>query len=249
MLVALLQSDIVWGEPQANISRIQNLLESSARADLYVLPEMFSTGFNGVCESEPAESLAWMKEMSSKYSCAFVGSIALEVSSKDGRSEKRNRLYFVKPGADVCFYDKRHLFSYAGEHLSFTAGEDRVVVEWMGVRFLLLVCYDIRFPVWIRNHEDYDAMICVASWPQSRRYPWDILLRARAIENQSFVIAVNRVGSDPSNVYNGGSVLLDPYGGVLAACEDGKEQLLLADLDMTLLSAARDSFPVLKDRD
>ena len=250
MTVALMQTDIVWGDPKANISRIQNLLQSSAdKADLYVLPEMFSTGFNGACEDDPSETLSWLKEMADKYDAAFVGSIALKKFLLDGRPRKYNRFYFVKPGGKVEFYDKKHLFTYAGEDKTFSAGEKRVVVEWRGVRFLLAVCYDLRFPVWLRNRKDYDALICVASWPSSRRYPWDTLLRARAIENQVFVMAVNRVGEDPSNVYNGGSVLLDPYGKPLVSCADSVEEMVLAEMDMSILDNARSSFPVLNDSD
>ena len=164
------------------------------KSDLYVLPEMWSTGFatepEGIAESD-GSSLNWMKQMANRLDAAVAGSIATEIDGK-----YYNRFYFVKPANDdndneIEYYDKHHLFTYSGEHLRYTAGERRVVVEWRGWRFLLQVCYDLRFPVFARNCAEgpdaYDVALYVASWPTSRRAPWDALLRARAIENQCYV--------------------------------------------------------------
>lgn len=250
MRIALIQSDIVWGDELANRNHLDELLASAGKgAELYVLPEMFSTGFatssDDALEEEPSATLEWMKAKAAELDAAMCGSIALRLS--DGRCV--NRMYFVYPDGRCIHYDKRHLFGYGGENRRFSAGSERVVVEFKGIRFLLAVCYDLRFPVWLRNQGDYDAMIIVASWPESRRFAWDTLVRARAIENQCFVLAVNRKGNDPNCTYNGGSALVGPKGETIAAAEDYKEQLLVAELDMQELEDFRSAFPVLEDRD
>ena len=246
MKTALVQYDIVWADPAANRRRLDTLLESIPEVDLIVLPEMFSTGFatqpEGVAEESPSVTLEWMKAKAREKDCAVAGSVALHEGGNF-----YNRFWFVKPDGEVTAYDKHHLFTYSGEHHRFTRGEERVVVEWRGFRFLLNVCYDLRFPVWSRNRKDYDAAIYVASWPSVRQFPWDTLLRARAIENQCYVLGVNRVGKDPSCVYAGGTAAVDPYGATLTACVPGAEQILVTDLDMGVLEAFRAKFPVLDD--
>ena len=216
---------------------------------LIVLPEMFSTGFitmpAGEAESDGA-SLGWMKAIAKKYGCAVAGSVATE----DG-GLFYNRFYFVKPDGTFVKYDKRHLFSFAGEDRRFTAGSEKVITEYNGVRFFLQVCYDLRFPCFSRNilPNPYDAVIYVASWPSPRIGAWDTLLKARAIENQCYAIGVNRVGKDPSCQYNGHSSIVDPYGNASASCAEGVEEIVSADLDLDSLQAFRDKFPVLKDAD
>ena len=246
MKAALVQYDIVWADPAANRKRLDTLLDSIPEVDLIVLPEMFSTGFatqpEGVAEESPSATLEWMKAKAQEKDCAVTGSVALHEGGNF-----YNRFWFVKPDGEVTAYDKHHLFTYSGEHHRFTRGEERVVVEWRGFRFLLNVCYDLRFPVWSRNRKDYDAAIYVASWPSVRQFPWDTLLRARAIENQCYVLGVNRVGKDPSCVYAGGTAAVDPYGATLTACVPGAEQILVTDLDMDILEAFRAKFPVLDD--
>ena len=216
---------------------------------LIVLPEMFSTGFitmpAGEAESDGA-SLGWMKAIAKKYGCAVAGSVATE----DG-GLFYNRFYFVKPDGTFVKYDKRHLFSFAGEDRRFTAGSEKVITEYNGVRFFLQICYDLRFPCFSRNilPNPYDAVIYVASWPSPRIGAWDTLLKARAIENQCYAIGVNRVGKDPSCQYNGHSSIVDPYGNASASCAEGVEEIVSADLDLDSLQAFRDKFPVLKDAD
>ncbi|MGN0191033.1 MAG: nitrilase-related carbon-nitrogen hydrolase [Candidatus Cryptobacteroides sp.] len=244
MKTALVQMDIAWGDVRKNIERVEELVGGHPGADLYVLPEMFTTGFNGICEKNPAGGLEAMERIAAERGCAVAGSIAVELEG----GAKMNRLYFVTPEC-VWHYDKKHLFTYSGEQRKFTGGEERVVVEWMGFRILLLVCYDLRFPVWSRNRGDYDMILCVASWPDTRRFAWDTLLRARAIENQCFVAAVNRVGTDPSCHYDGGSILLDPYGTPLASCRDSAEELVAGDVNTDFLRECRRRFPVLDDAD
>lgn len=251
MTITLLQQDIVWGDPTANQQAAEQAILAAAPSDLYVLPEMWSTGFatqpEGIAERD-GSSLQWMKQMAVRMDAALAGSVATEA---DGRFY--NRFYFVKPTGEVTCYDKHHLFTYGGEHHRYTAGRQKVVVEWRGVRFLLQVCYDLRFPIFARNAAEgpdaYDVALYVASWPTSRRAPWDLLLRARAIENQCYVCGVDRVGSDPTCEYNGGTALIDAYGRTVAACPDGEPGLLTATLDLEQLHAFRRKFPVLTDRD
>ena len=248
MKISIIQQDIAWADVSENIRRADAAVDSNPGADLYVLPEMFSTGFCtdpvGIAEGPELRSLEWMKAKAAKTDAAIAGSVAVE---EDGRYY--NRFYFVKPDGNVEWYDKKHLFTYGGEHERFTAGSERVVVEFRGVRFLLEVCYDLRFPIWSRNRGDYDMILYVASWPRIRVNAWKSLLVARAIENQCYVAGVNRVGTDPSNEYCGGSMVIDPYGKIIASCEDGVEMSAEAEIDMEMLEAFRAKFPVLNDSD
>lgn len=252
MKITIYQQDIKWASPQQNRENLDSILESLPEGtDLLVLPEMFSTGFatepEGIAEPSVNGSfptLEWMKERSSQCGFAIAGSVAVE---EEGTYF--NRFCFVKPDGECSFYNKHHLFTYGNEHKRYSAGTERLIVEYKGVRFIPLICYDLRFPVWSRNRGDYDAMIYVASWPTSRVEAWRTLLKARAIENQSYLIGVNRVGEDPSCTYCGGSAIIDPYGKPLAECADGKAEMVSAELDMELLNNFREKFPVLGDAD
>ena len=247
MKTVILQRNISWGDPAENCRRCEEAIGRNPGADLYVLPEMFSTGFctqpEGIAERE-GYSLGWMKRMAARTGAALAGSVATEMEGK-----YYNRFYFVKPDGEVTHYDKKHLFTYGGEHKRFTPGTERVIVEWKGVRILLEVCYDLRFPVWARNRGDYDMILYVASWPTPRVEAWSALLVARAIENQCYVAGVNRVGTDPACEYCGGSVIIDPYGKAMAACARGEECEATATIDMERLEAFREKFPVLNDAD
>lgn len=248
MKVTVLQKNIIWADPQSNVIRADEAIDNNPGSDLYILPEMFSTGFctqpEGIAESADSETLSWMKTKAAQIDAAIAGSIAVH---EDGKYY--NRFYFVKPDGTVATYDKKHLFTFGGEDKHFTAGTERVIVTYMGVRILLEICYDLRFPIWARNRKDYDMIIYVASWPTPRVEAWKALLTARAIENQCYVAGVNRVGSDPSNEYSGGTRIVDPYGKIMAECEDGKEMEVTADVDMEVLDAFRKKFPVLNDAD
>lgn len=252
MKVTILQRDIEWSNPAVNQQRASEAIDRNPGSDLYVLPEMFSTGFctnpEGVAEplAEDGEcvTLRWMKRKAAQIDAAVAGSVAVE-----GQGHYFNRFYFVKPDGEVAFYDKKHLFTYGGEHHRFTAGSERRVVEFRGVRILLEICYDLRFPVWSRNRGDYDMILYVASWPSSRVAAWSALLVARAIENQCYVAGVNRVGNDPACEYNGGSAIINPYGERIACCTTGEECEVSATIDMEALEAFRCKFPVLNDRD
>ena len=248
MKISIIQQDIAWADVEENIRRADETVDAAPRADLYVLPEMFSTGFctdpEGVAETPGGPALQWMKKKSAQLNAAMAGSVAVNDCGR-----YYNRFYFVCPDGKVTHYDKKHLFTFGGEHEHFTAGDERVVVEYEGVRILLEVCYDLRFPVWSRNRGDYDMILYVASWPEVRVEAWKSLLVARAIENQSYVAGVNRVGSDPSNEYSGGSMVVDPYGKVVASCQDGMAMSASAEVDMAMLNRFREKFPVLNDSD
>lgn len=248
MRVTLLQRDIVWADPEANMRRNDALFHSDGGADLYVFPEMFSTGFctrpEGIAEESPSATLEWMKQKAANFGCAVAGSVAVHE-----RGNYFNRFYFVTPDRKAVQYDKRHLFTYGGEHRTFTPGNERVIVTYKGVRILPLICYDLRFPVWSRNRGDYDMAIYVASWPAPRTGVWRHLLRARAIENQCYVAGVNRCGSDPGNMYEGATVLIDPRGDIVAECPDCTESSISAEINLGLLGEIRAGFPVLNDAD
>lgn len=247
MHITLLQMDLVWGDPAANHRRIEAMLQRHPGADLYVLPEMFSTGFcirpEGLAEGAN-ESLLWMQDLSAASQTALAGSVAVF----DG-THYYNRFYFVEPDGKVTAYDKRHLFTFGGEQRSFTAGKERVVVHYRGVRILLQTCYDLRFPVWARNRGDYDLILYVASWPDTRIAAWKILLQARAIENQCYVAGVNRVGKDEQCTYSGATQLVDAYGKICAAAQDYQEEAVCWSLDLDQLRRFRAKFPVLEDAD
>lgn len=246
--IVMAQTDISWCDPETNRKRIENLFFQSDPCDLFVLPEMFSSGFcmepwlPGVADSAQ-ETLEWMQKLAKFRNCALTGSLSV-----CEQGNYYNRLYFVTP-TSMFVYDKRHLFSYGGEDKVYQPGKERVIVSYRGVRILLQICYDLRFPVFCRNHGDYDIILYVANWPVSRIGAWDILLRARALENQCYVVAVNRVGKDPVSEYVGHSQIVDAFGQIVVKGEEGKECCSFAMLDLDRLRHFRSKFPVLSDAD
>lgn len=248
MKITLIQTDLLWNDPTGNRAQFEQKIAEAGSADLIVLPEMFSTGFctQPRLAAEPlgGETLPWMKRIAQKTDCALAGSVAVEENGN-----YFNRFYFVKPDGSVSQYDKRHLFTYGGEHKEFTAGDKRVIVEYKGWRILLQICYDLRFPVWSRNRNDYDLALYTANWPTPRVDAWSALLRARAIENLCYVAGINRTGTDPNCSYCGKSALLDFKGQTLEDVEPGKEALLSAELDADALRDFRKNFPALQDAD
>lgn len=248
MRVSVVQYDIAWCSPQENIRSVERLMRDDPPSDLYLLPEMWDTGFvieaGEVARTErESDSLQWMLRTARERGCAIAGSMAV----RDG-DKIFNRMFFVTGSGILARYDKRHLFRIGGETKRFAAGGERVVAEWRGVRFLLQICYDLRFPVWSRNRGDYDAAIYAASWPVPRMSVWETLTRARAIENQCWVMAANRIGRDPYCEYNGGSAVVDAFGHPLA-CAGGAEGVITAELDMGALAEFRRRFPVGRDAD
>ncbi len=244
--VAVCQYSMEWCDVTANLARAEEFI-ARAEADTIVLPEMFATGFTtdpvAVAEPMSGEIVGWMCRMAAKHDCAIVGTAII-------REKERyyNRTLFVKPSGEVIHSDKRHLFSIGGEAEHLTAGSERVIVEWDGLRWLLLTCYDLRFPVWSRNRGDYDVALYPASWPASRRFAWQTLLRARAIENQAYTVGANRTGSDPTTRYSGDSAVVGFKGETLA--EIGAEEgVITAELDAEELAWFRERFPSLNDAD
>lgn len=247
MKITLLQTDIIWGQPEANIQHVEQLLEGVGECDLIVLPEMFTTGFDtnpDTVADDQGITLKWMRKTVRERNCALAGSVATKAGDN-----YFNRMYFVSPDLLLASYDKHHLFTYGNEQKAFTPGQRRVVVPYRGARILLQVCYDLRFPVFSRNRGDYDLALYVANWPQGRQNVWETLLSARAIENQCYVVGVNRVGEDINGKYNGGSKLVDLFGETIVRAEDGKECAVTGEIDLERLKAFRKEFPVLEDAD
>ena len=249
MKIALIQMNLAWCDTAANLRHAEEMIINNPGSDVYVLPEMFTTGFcmdpKRIAEPMGGPTLQWMRRVAADANAAVMGSVATIVP--DG--SYKNRMYFVEPDGRVTHYDKRHLFSYSGEDKRYKAGKERVIVKFRGVRFLLQVCYDLRFPVFGRNLDDYDVAVYVANWPDKRRMAWDTLLRARAIENQAVVIGVNRVGTDPMCVYDGGTAAIDFFGYVAEKCDDNAEQVITYEVKMDELHHYRDKFPSLADSD
>lgn len=260
MKITLLQTDIIWCQPLANRLKVEQMLASVSDTDLIVLPEMWSTGFGmgtSLLAEHPngSDTLKWMEKISKDFGAAICGSIPMRCTNDDvqtGLSACQgvvNRFYFVTPDGNHKQYDKRHLFALGGEDKAFLKGNQRIVIEWNGFRILPLICYDLRFPVWVRNNDDYDLMIVVANWPAVRMQAWDTLLRARAIENQSYVAACNRVGSDPLQIlYQGGSKVIGFDGEICLDCGTMEMQKSI-DLSMDSLKTYRKKYPFLKDKD
>ena len=253
MNTTVIQLDIEWGSPQKNIERVDRLIEAAPGSDLYVLPEMWSTGFAtepvGIAESESdSVSLSWMRTTACRLNCAISGSLAIALTNHD----LVNRHYFIdgRSGSET-YYDKHHLFTYGHEDRYYQPGDAHSIVEYCGFRILLLTCYDLRFPVWSRYSDalQYDAIIAVANWPESRQNAWQILTRARAMENQAYLIGCNRVGDDQYSHYRGQSAIISPIGKTLASCRPNVEETATFRLDLDALRHQRTKFKVLDDRD
>ncbi|MDX1380336.1 MAG: amidohydrolase [Xanthomonadales bacterium] len=245
----LVQARLRWREPERNREHLQKLLDAEGGdADLAVLPETFTTGFLGdgdlPDEGMDGPTVAWMRDWAHTRDCALAGSAVIV---EDG--QRYNRLLFVTPDGDVTHYDKRHLFAYGGENRRYAAGNRRVNVEYRGWRINLQVCYDLRFPAWCRYRGDYDLMLLVANWPSKRAGHWSTLLEARAIENQSWVIGVNRVGEDGNGFqYPGRSVVHDPLGARAADLGDN-EGCRRVELELETVRRVRAEFPFHADAD
>jgi len=250
MKIALYQQDIVWLDQEANYHKIEEQLKSHPSIDLLILPEMCTTGFVTMPSSgllpTGSEVEARLTALAAQYQTALCGSFAIEEEGKH-----YNRALFVTPHGQVWRANKRHLFTPGGEGKLYEYGQERVVAEYMGVRFLLLVCYDLRFPVWARYTEaqPYDVIIYMANWPLQRQLAWQTLLPARAIENQAYVIGVNRVGTDLMCQYQGGTTAIHPYGHAVAQCPDNKECMVCFEPDMQKLKEFRAKFPTGTDAD
>ncbi|QLE78750.1 amidohydrolase [Francisella sp. Scap27] len=244
---AIIQTDIIWSNKEANYKNFENKIKDiSDETDLIVLPEMFNTGFimNPTKDaSNEADVIDWMKTQVKDKNCAITGSAATFTDSK-----VVNRLYFVTSNGEVHTYDKNHLFLHAGEGKKYRGGNDRKIISYKGFKILLTVCFDLRFPVFNCNANEYDILLNVACWPESRREHWMALLKARAIENQVYVIACNRVGNDPNFSYSGDSMIID-YNGDVLTHQEFIETILYADLNKNTQIEHREKFNFLKSQD
>lgn len=254
--IALFQMDTVWENPAENCRRAAEWIDrETGDADLVVLPEMFATGFSmnpaGIAQEMDGEVVTFMRDLAVRTGKAIITSVAIRDHIRRTESETGyfNRLFFFTPDGVWLTYNKRHLFRMAGEHEVYVGGNSRLIVHYKGFRICPMVCYDLRFPVYSRNRQDYDVLVYVASWPEVRRYPWSTLLRARAIENQAYVIGCNRCGADPENTYSGDSVILDYLGMPIAEAVPSKEEMILATITMDDLKTFRERFPAHRDAD
>ncbi|MCM4155209.1 amidohydrolase [Gramella sp. AN32] len=248
--VAIIQEDLIWENPEANRNLFSQRFEQlNEQVDLIILPEMFTTGFSmnaeNLAEPENGKTLSWMKDNARKYDVAITGSVIIEEDKN-----YFNRLFFVYPDGSFKKYNKRHTFTLAKEHLTYTAGTERLLVEYKGWKICPLICYDLRFPVWARNTQDYDLLLYVANWPKTRVNAWDALLKARAIENMSYCIGVNRTGEDGDGyVYNGHSAVYDSLG-ILQSSEDFEKTFIQEiQLNKEHLNETRNKLRFLEDRD
>ncbi len=246
--VTLVQPDLFWEDRDPNRCNIAFMLKDVGETDLIILPEMFTTGFSMSpakwSETEAGATLEWMKTIAKIKDAAVTGSIIIEENGNF-----YNRLFFVYPNGEYLKYDKRHLFTLAAEDQHYAAGSEILIVDYLGWKIKPLVCYDLRFPVWARNTEKYDLLLYVANWPAKRSFAWSQLLIARAIENQSYVAGVNRVGTDGNGFdYSGDSVMLNPFGEEMAKITNA-EAIKTVTLSKENLNKIRDKFRFLEDGD
>ncbi len=246
--LALIQADLAWEDKTTNLQFFENEI-SKIQADIIFLPEMFTTGFSmkpeAFAETIEGDSVAWMKAQAAKSNAVITGSLIIEENGN-----YFNRLVWAQPNGEVITYNKRHLFSYAGEEKHYTAGTDRLIIDYKGWKIFPQVCYDLRFPVWSRNNLDYDLAFYVANWPERRSYPWTTLLKARAIENQCFLVGLNRVGDDGNGVsHSGDSMVVDPLGEPKASCTPSKVETLVTEITKEELDKVRNRFRFLADKD
>ncbi|MFZ4769396.1 MAG: amidohydrolase [Ferruginibacter sp.] len=262
LTITTIQTNLYWENKQANFLVLEDRLRSiEDKTEIVVLPEMFSTGFSmrpkDLAETMEGDTVNWMKEIAQKYRVVLTGSVIIEENEK-----YYNRMIWMLPNGQFAYYDKRHLFAFAGEHRQYTAGNKRLIAQVKGWKINLQVCYDLRFPVWARQQtvlpqteeensksSEYDLLIYVANWPERRSHAWKTLLCARAIENQCYVVGVNRVGKDGNDIYHSGnSMVIDPLGEVLYHMAD-EEDTFTITLQKDQLENVRTKFPFWKDGD
>jgi len=248
--VSCIQADLAWENIDGNLNKFSEVLNQVPNdSELIILPEMFTTGFSmnstKLAETMNGKSFLWLKDQSKKHNKIILGSIIIEENNN-----YYNRCVTMFPDGTYNTYDKGHLFRMEREHIDFTKGESKTIFKYKDWRINTLICYDLRFPVWSRNQNDYDLLIYIASWPESRREVWNTLLKARAIENQSYVIGVNRIGKDGEGIsYSGDTVIINPKGRLIEKAKDYKEEIISADLSLSELEKFREKFPVHLDAD
>jgi omega-amidase len=248
--VCLVQADLKWQDVDANLQQFDEVIDqNAATADLIVLPEMFTTGFSmspeALAEEMDGKAVRWITQKAKSANVAILGSVIIRENG-----DFYNRLLFALPDGDLQIYDKRHLFRMGNEHNHYSGGSDRLVASYKGWRICPLICYDLRFPVWSRNQNEYDLLIYIASWPAARSFPWRTLLVARAIENQCYVVGVNRVGVDGTGLkYSGDSAAIDSRGEYLTGLAPNQVGIATVTLSMAELLDFRAKFPVMLDGD
>lgn len=249
MKTALIQSAIIWENPEANRNYFeQKIISISESIDLIVLPEMFTTGFTmnpeTVAETMDGKTMGWLQSLAKAKKTAITGSLIVT-----DNNNFYNRLVFVFPSGEIQFYDKRHLFTLAGEDKVYTSGTQKLIVDYLGWRICPLVCYDLRFPVFARNVENYDLLLYVANWPKPRINAWDILIKARSVENMCYTIGVNRNGVDNANLeYVGHSQAVDFLGNYILEPQEA-EGVFIVEFDKEKMNNARNKLGFLNDRD
>ncbi len=249
MKIAIIQTELAWENPAQNRNILEQKINSiNEVVDLIILPEMFTSGFTmnpkEVADTMDGATISWVKNQAETKNCAITGSLVIEENGN-----YFNRLVFVFPNGEIQKYDKRHLFTLAGEEKVYTSGEEKLVVDYKGFKICPLICYDLRFPVFARNVENYDLLIYVANWPKIRTNAWDILLKARAVENISYVIGVNRVGIDNNNLdYSGHSQAVDFLGNYLLEPQE-IECVFIVELDQSSQQETRKKLNFLNDKD
>ena len=248
--IAIVQTDLIWENPEGNRrSFSKKIKEISSDVDLIILPEMFTTGFTmkpeNVAERMDGVSINWLKKLASEKNTAITGSLVIEENNK-----YYNRLVFVFPNGEIKTYDKRHTFTLAGEDKLYTPGTKKTIIDFKGWKICPMVCYDLRFPVWARNIENYDLLFYVANWPKPRIEAWTTLLKARAIENMSYCIGVNRIGSDTNgHEYTGNSVAIDGLGNQISNIQPYEDSMEIITISKAELAATRAKFKFLEDSD
>lgn len=245
--ITIIQPDIIWENPQANIAKYSRWIEKIRETDIIILPEMFTTGFSmnpeKLKESMEGLSVEWMNKVAAEQDASVIGSLIIEEDN-----QVFNRAIWVFPDGKIEKYDKRHLYTMGQEHLHYSPGKEKTIIEFKGWKFCPLICYDLRFPVWARNLEDYDVVLFMANWPSPRHHVWKNLLISRAVENQSYCLGVNRTGTDGTGIkYLGDSACISPKG--LAEFMGEKEFVQTYEISYSELHNFRKSFPLLDDRD
>ena len=249
MKIALIQAPLLWENPIQNRNYFEDKINSiRENVDLIVLPEMFTSGFTmnpkSVAEVMQGETVSWLQDLAKAKNAAITGSLVIEENGNF-----YNRLVFVLPSGEINTYDKKHLFTLAGEDKTYTSGTEKLLFEYKGFKICPLICYDLRFPVFARNTEEYDVLIYVANWPKPRINAWDALLKARAIENMCYTIGVNRIGEDPNqHHYPGHSQAIDFLGNYLIEPQEN-EGVFITTLNKNALLETRQKFGFLNDRD
>jgi len=247
---SLIQVDQIWEDKTANLKKFEHLIdfEVNKNTDVIVLPEMFTTAFSMtpalLAEAPDGDTFQWMKKKSAEKNMVICGSLIIVENGL-----YYNRFYWVQPDGIFFNYNKKHLFTMAGEHLQYSTGNTRTIIEYKGFRICPMICFDLRFPAWNRNTDDYDILLLVANWPERRIEHWNPLIIARAIENQAYVVAVNRVGKDGNGMnHNGHSMVVDPLGKIISFAAN-TETIIFTSVSKQLIETTRQNLPFLKERD